>query len=425
MNLFDVFGAEILADELPPTEIIKNEMEEEYKRKQMKVVRSFHPVGQGAFYSERFYKGEKRELAYNVVYDCGTSWGTLWKAKKVIKQAFDKNDSIDYLFISHLDYDHVSLVETLIDSVKCVKNIVLPLVAKEEWTLATNLNRIGGHDDAVRFLERFYNPNASDDGSQNRSKNDFTTYIVRNDEENYVISGANIWNDGDAKTLDRDWDWVLIPRNMKVSERRRQLVKSLDKLFEKEHVLKEIQEAAQQQITTGRELLEKLEDRDFVGRVMRNAGLLKAIKGAYEKVAGGTNENSLLLYSGPKSTDTNYWMRVDSLPWVKRPFLRRYRAGCLYTGDSNCDINEWKGRLYPNVWGNIGTMQLPHHGSLGSFDMSKNDIDRFYFFPVSCGSTNPYGHPSGKVLAYLIANGCAPRIVTEMAGSVFMEVVED
>ena len=40
------------------------------------------------------------------------------KAKKVVAQAFDKKDVIDYLFISHLDYDQISLVITLIDSVK-------------------------------------------------------------------------------------------------------------------------------------------------------------------------------------------------------------------------------------------------------------------------------------------------------------------
>ena len=93
----------------------------------MEVIRTFHPVGQGAFYSERFYEDGGAEAKYNIVYDCGTSWGSIIRAKKVVTQAFDKKDVIDYLFISHLDYDHISLVRTLIDSVRCVKNIVLPL----------------------------------------------------------------------------------------------------------------------------------------------------------------------------------------------------------------------------------------------------------------------------------------------------------
>lgn len=72
----------------------------------MKVIRTFHPVGQGAFYSERFYEDGRSEAIYKIVYDCGTSWGSVMKAKKVVAKAFDKKDVIDYLFISHLDYDH-------------------------------------------------------------------------------------------------------------------------------------------------------------------------------------------------------------------------------------------------------------------------------------------------------------------------------
>ena len=89
----------------------------------MRIVRTFHPVGQGAFYSERFYDEEHPDSIHNIVYDCGTLLGYIRKAKKVVSQAFDKKDVIDYLFISHLDYDHISLVETLLSSVRGVKNL--------------------------------------------------------------------------------------------------------------------------------------------------------------------------------------------------------------------------------------------------------------------------------------------------------------
>jgi glyoxylase-like metal-dependent hydrolase (beta-lactamase superfamily II) len=91
----------------------------------MKVVRTFHPVGQGAFYSERFYEGDNPQAKYNIVYDCGTSWGVITKAKKVVGLAFDKNDRIDYLFISHLDFDHVSLVNTLIEREFGIRSMLL------------------------------------------------------------------------------------------------------------------------------------------------------------------------------------------------------------------------------------------------------------------------------------------------------------
>ena len=37
----------------------------------MKLIRTFHPVGHGAFYTERFYDENGNNIA-NVVYDCGS-----------------------------------------------------------------------------------------------------------------------------------------------------------------------------------------------------------------------------------------------------------------------------------------------------------------------------------------------------------------
>ena len=34
----------------------------------MKVTRTFHPVGQGAFYSERFYMEDQQGTVHNIVY---------------------------------------------------------------------------------------------------------------------------------------------------------------------------------------------------------------------------------------------------------------------------------------------------------------------------------------------------------------------
>lgn len=55
------------------------------------------------------------------------------------------------------------------------------------------------------------------------------------------------------------------------------------------------------------------------------------------------------------------------------------------------------------------------------FDVKNNPINRPYIFPVSCGSTNLYGHPSGK---YLLANHCCIQIVTEMANTIYMQAIE-
>lgn len=53
----------------------------------MKVISTFHPVGQGAFYSERFYEEGKPEAKHNIVFDCGAGWGYKKKAEHVVSQA--------------------------------------------------------------------------------------------------------------------------------------------------------------------------------------------------------------------------------------------------------------------------------------------------------------------------------------------------
>jgi Cft2 family RNA processing exonuclease len=80
------------------------------------VVRTFHPIGQGAFYTER-------HESFNVVYDCG-AMPLSNNSKSIVSSAFSKNDDIDILFISHFDYDHVSAISMLVKSVSSIKTVV-------------------------------------------------------------------------------------------------------------------------------------------------------------------------------------------------------------------------------------------------------------------------------------------------------------
>ena len=374
----------------------------------MKVVRTFHPIGQGAFYSERFYEEGKPQAKINIVYDCGTSWGSITKAKNVVSQAFDKNDTIDYLFISHLDYDHVSLVTTLIDSVKRVKNIVLPLVDEEEIIIGIGLNKIANHPDTVEFLSLILD---FIHGGNNSNLETEVTF-VGGDGDRVVGRVSSMASGREISFVNKVGvrEWVFIPRNISAESRRLELVKGLEKVLV-DFGIKE----------SGEDFLKRLLNEEYVVSVLKDAKFRKAIKSAYEKVSGGVNVNSLLLYSGPAEESDSFVMR-KVLPDM-RGWKIGYRAGCLYTGDSDCDIPEWQKSLYPNVWDRIDTIQLPHHGSLKSFDIENNGIDRRFFFPVSCGCANTYGHPSGKVLSYLISCDCWPQIVTEMTNTMYVQQI--
>ena len=62
--------------------------------------RTFHPVGQGAFFTECFESD--RGDTFNVVYDCGTNSPKEILGNAVL-QAFAQCVPVDVVFVSHLE----------------------------------------------------------------------------------------------------------------------------------------------------------------------------------------------------------------------------------------------------------------------------------------------------------------------------------
>ncbi len=107
--------------------------------RRMKANFSFFKAGQGLFYGGRIYSHETN-LVYTVVYDCGTSPFIAGNSQSLNREIdyfkfsthcfSDNKNEIELLFISHLDYDHVSGLKRLLTEFK-VKNIILPYIKKE------------------------------------------------------------------------------------------------------------------------------------------------------------------------------------------------------------------------------------------------------------------------------------------------------
>ena len=94
----------------------------------MKITRTFHPIGQGAFYTEEFHF--ESDKTYRVVFDCGGNENIIGN---IVKNAFYHRDEdspqtvIDAVFISHFDDDHVNGLPFLFQYYD-VRNLVLPLL---------------------------------------------------------------------------------------------------------------------------------------------------------------------------------------------------------------------------------------------------------------------------------------------------------
>ena len=166
--------------------------------------------------------------------------------------------------------------------------------------------------------------------------------------------------------------------------------------------------------------------------MIKNRGLLRKI---YRKHWGNLNRDSMIAASFP---DPNCDWRFQGFtpPHRLRPFRhwpywdfylyddfhlydlydRLYkRPGALYTGDSNAwelplkIINE-------NDVQTLGAIQVPHHGSIHSWDSRlANSSAPFYF--AGYGVTNSYGHPAPYVIRDLVLRRKFPYFYDEFSPS--------
>lgn len=87
--------------------------------------RILHPTGHGAFFTERILQDGKEDFI--VVYDCGATDNKEKELlEKEIKEFFSSGDTIDILFISHFDSDHVNGIGLLKPYITNNTKLVMP-----------------------------------------------------------------------------------------------------------------------------------------------------------------------------------------------------------------------------------------------------------------------------------------------------------
>ena len=375
------------------------------------IQRFFHPVGQGAFYSERHeYQGS----TLNIVYDCGTEYMNRRRKgiRGVVTQSFSKQDVIHILFISHFDYDHISLIEQLKNTVNRIERVVIPLLDKKETIFLANIYRAleekdGGEEEArlaelVSDPETFFGKGTHviqvHPSAEMKTREQDTIKLSENDPIK-IPSGTPL-------SLENYGDWVFVPYNHLNEERGKDFRAKL------------------REVGINTEQLEKYP------KCVLDEDVCQKIKACYKEIDGGINQNSMFLYSGPsagKGVGMFFWgggIRWDhNYHWSC--FYDHYfdsdRVACLYTGDG--DLNKVNASaVYEKYWEFIGTIQIPHHGSLPSF---KHDIleAKYLLCPISVGKNNSYGHPSQSVISRILFHGSCPILVTEDVCSTFVEVI--
>lgn len=374
-----------------------------------RVVRIFHPVGQGAFYTEKHLTSEG---VFNIVYDCGNR-GCVNQVRPVAMKAFSDKAKIDILFISHFDFDHVSLISSLRPFPDRIDKVVLPLLTEDEksflsgyYRLTRNLDEMSDTGDQLSIIEnprrffsatgaslvfvRPYNPEVGPPDRMDREQ--VSDSAVAGDID-VIESGVNVGA--------TDSPWVFIPYNMGFTERA---------VLAKEELSSWLKGMGAK--------LGQLRDPVFVAKY---AAPLNKI---YQKIGRGANENSMAVYSGPCRDRYMECLRYATSPrWFAGrciPIASR-QPGCLYTGDMELEKVDLT-HIYRDYLHHIGTVQIPHHGSDTKFDIAHLPVGGC-ICPVSYGLLNKFGHPDEGVLRDVRSRGGLPIAVTEDPASCYVEVI--
>ncbi len=409
----------------------------------MKSIFSFFKAGQGSFYGGRILDLNTNKV-FTVVYDCGTtnfiSGNTaslnneITRFKNFPEFHHSNNNDIDLLFISHLDFDHVSGLKRLLSEFN-VKRIILPYIRKENRQF---------------FLVSFSDENPPDDS--NLALSDYTEFIdspgdfissnsentnifyINSEEGNIEYQGYDNENQSEdiyvrGTTLDKsDFD-ELKTTNASVSLYKNNLQFFIQKKWEFTTYVKDVNSIAINNLHNCLKKLVnnnngKLNFNDLKSIVTNNR---KKAHSCYTKNIGDINSHGLVLLHGPirfhhlfcninsdcelNNQGYNFPYYYNSHHHFKQS--RTTMLGTLLFGDtsikpSNNSVN--LPQIFKDKLKNTHIVQVPHHGSSKNWDYTefkKLEIGNSIYWNnkiiavCNFGYGNKFGHPSNNVLSDL------------------------
>ena len=353
----------------------------------MNLVRTFHPVGHGAFYSEVLYD-DKGEVIQTVVYDCGTlsKREYLYEQIDVLRQITDR---IDALFISHFHTDHTSGIDYLSKKFD-IERIFIPVLTDAILVESLMFNAINHSIYCVanRFISKCR-------GGKGKNHNIVKIMEFNMDDNDIESIPYDKIPPGTIKApiiLNPAYKgWQYIPYNIKNTS-----AEDLIKCLKNDNIFKTAF------IGQDKVLIGKLKD-----LIKSNFVYCKQI---YESVYKNShNSYSMALYSGLGCNNCKECYNI----------LDCHCRNCLYMGDFEASPNYPKQNFncfhlkefYKNYWDGIRLLQVPHHGSEHNLNADLYTPEKLCI--MSVGVQDKFNHPDRITIDTIIAKQSIPIIVTE------------
>ncbi|WP_281322081.1 MBL fold metallo-hydrolase [Flavobacterium aestivum] len=408
---------------------------------------SFYKAGQGSFYGGRIWHHEINRV-FTVVYDCGTSSFIAENNQSLNNEItyfkhqpyfFPHNDEIELLFISHLDYDHVSGLKRLLTEFK-VKNIILPYIEKQyrQFFLVSFFENDDPDnnfslDDYISFIEdptQFILQNSESTKFYFVKPNDKTEIVYlgyNNDQSEFAYAYAR-------GTINEDTEELKGKSNVSVYENNLQFF--IRKNWEFTTYAKDVNEEAIKKLHEClKKKLKKKTDEDLSLDNLKEIVTTKRKEShkCYTDCIGDINSHGLVVLHGPIRFE-HLWGRIYSNCELTRfhndyhyhrhhydehhfSNNNRVMLGTLLLGDTSINPNNnpidfpqaFKDKLV-----NAHVVQVPHHGSSKNWDFTTFEalniganINRWGNRVVAVcnfGFGNKFGHPSHQILYDLRSN---------------------
>lgn len=396
--------------------------------KTMKAKFAFFKAGQGSFYGGRIQSSEK---VFTVVYDCGTSHFIAGNSQSLNKEIdtfksnphyYSNSNDIDLLFISHLDYDHVSGLKRMLIEFN-VKKIVLPYIGKKNRQFyLTSISLEGSSNDNDLSLADYISFIESPNQFIRENSTETQIFFIKPNAKEIEYQGENDNESEDIYPIGTlvIEDEVADEQNVFVYDNDLQFF--IQKKWEFTTYVKSVNDASIEKLHNClKKKLNKNESEDLTLEDLKEivTNKRKEAHKCYTKFIGEINSHGLVLFHSPinfKSGAIKIYPNCELNPFY-HDYLnfffynfqyKKYNPKMLGTfllGDTSINLTNNPIDLpqaFIDKLVDVYIVQVPHHGASANwnFDEFKKLITNYDNIVPVCnfGYGNTYGHPSHEVL---------------------------